>query len=260
MHKISSKGRIIRIYTLVVLTVGCIVPVSFLQPVPQALSYHLFADARTFWGIPNFWNVVSNLPFVFIGCAGFICVKRSEVLGSIKLVYFCLFTGVILTGFGSAYYHLQPDNNSLVFDRIPMTIVFMALLSATIAEFIDMRWGIALLFPLLIIGIVSVWWWRMSETKGQGDLRLYALVQFYPMVFIPLILILFPNGKFNRSTKALLFVVLWYVLAKICEFFDKEIFAWGHLISGHSLKHLAAAASTWNLIELYRKKHVIMTR
>jgi len=96
-------------------------------------------------GIPNFWNFVTNLPFLITGAIGLMAVKRSYVLPSIKLIYFlCL--PAYPDRVGSAYYHYSPDNNSLVFDRIPMTIVFMALLTATITEFIDMKWGLVLLF------------------------------------------------------------------------------------------------------------------
>jgi hypothetical protein len=153
-----------------------------------------------------------------------------------------MFIGILLTGFGSAYYHLHPDSHTLVYDRIPMTIVFMSFLSLTIAECISERAGSVLLIPFVMIGIGSVLWWKHSD-----DLRWYGLVQFYPMLFVPLIYLLFPSPNNKQSWRSIQWVIVWYAVAKICEQFDKEIFRAVHFISGHSLKHLFAAMATYYL-------------
>jgi hypothetical protein len=33
-------------------------------------------------------------------------------------------------------------------------------------------------------GLGSVLWWHEGEVRGHGDLRPYALVQFYPLVAV----------------------------------------------------------------------------
>jgi hypothetical protein len=248
-------NRKYRIRLLGVLTFLAVAIVMMGGPIRQSIFYHNFADSRSFWGIPNFANVISNLPFVIIGLIGLSFVRRSTASHAVNIIYTCMFIGVLLTGLGSAYYHYRPDNNSLVFDRLPMTIVFMSLLSATLAEAIDPKIGRVLLFPLLIIGITGVGWWHYTEQNGNGDLRAYVLVQYYPIVFIPLILVLFPSPSSDRGIRQLVWAVIWYILAKLFEQFDQPIFSATGFVSGHTIKHLAAALATWHLVRLFRVRY-----
>ena len=103
-------------------------------PIPQPQDYHQFADQRTLFGIPNFWNVASNLPFIFIGAAGLWHVR-------VHFAARIFFLGVFLTGFSSSYYHWSPDDTGLFWDRLPMAIAFMAILADVIEERIDARVG-----------------------------------------------------------------------------------------------------------------------
>jgi hypothetical protein len=166
--------------------------------------------------------------------------------------YLVIAFGILLTAFGSAYYHLAPDNARLVWDRLPMTIVFMSLVAAMIAERISVRVGLWLLPPLLLIGIASVWQWHLSELRGAGDLRFYAAVQVYG-VLVPLLVLLLP-ARYTR-TSDLAIVAGWYILAKVLETFDKQIFAaTGHIVSGHTLKHLAAAMAAYWILRMVQKR------
>lgn len=211
-------------------------------PIPQAVTYHQFADGRSFLAVPHFWNVVSNLLFLLSGGVGLWAVGRGRserILPPLRWAYRVFFTGVMLVAVGSAYYHLAPANTTLVWDRLPMTIAFMALFAIIIGEHIEPSLGRRLLIPLLFIGGGSVGYWAYSESLGRGDLRPYLLVQFLPMVIIPLILLLFPV---QRGTPWAYWQLLaCYLLAKFCEHFDAAIFQMGLGISGHSLKHLLAA-------------------
>jgi hypothetical protein len=238
------------------LTVAAIAGTFMLPPIPQSLAYHHFADQLSFAGIQHCWNVCSNIPFVLIGIYGLYLIKGSTAANALRIIYAVLFAGIVFTGLGSAWYHYQPDNNTLVYDRIPMTIVFMSLLCATIAEFINAKIGVWLLTPLMLMGIGSVLWWHFTELQGAGDLRLYGLVQFYPMLLIPLILVLFPSEEYDRGLRQLILVVVWYIIAKVCEHYDQAIYTGTGFISGHTLKHLAAAVSTWYLVQLFRHKYV----
>jgi hypothetical protein len=239
---------------LSVITVCTLIPVFLAAPIAQSPSFHLFADNRWLWGIPNFGNVVSNLPFLTIGFYGLVIVMRAAVPGAIRWTYLLLFLGVVLTGLGSAYYHWHPDNNTLVWDRIPMTIVFMSFLSATVAELISRPLGVRLLLPLVAVGVGSVLWWHYTETLGRGDLRLYYWVQFYPMLAIPLLLWLYYSPIVKTIFPSLIWIVVWYVIAKVFEQLDYPIYhALG--ISGHSLKHLAAAVSTGYFVRLFRLQY-----
>jgi hypothetical protein len=98
--------------------------------------------------------------------------------------------GIAAVTFGSGYYDYNPNDATLFWDRLPMTIAFMSLLAITMGERIDSRYPRLLLAPLLLIGAASVVYWRLA-----GDLRWYALVQFYPAIAIPQCC-----SSFRRST------------------------------------------------------------
>jgi hypothetical protein len=230
----------------------------FLPPIPQPLAYHNFADHRGWLGIPNFGDVVSNVPFAVVGICGLIFLlqpgpgtfsDRRE-----RWLYLVMFAGLILTAFGSAYYHLEPGNARLVWDRIPIMMVFMALLAAVIGERISVVAGLGLFPVLQAAGIGSVLVWRSGELHGHGDLRFYAAVQVYAILILLLVLLI--PAKYTRGSD-LVVVVGLYVLAKILEESDRQIFALGHLVSGHTLKHLAAAAAGYWILRMLQKRKAV---
>ena len=182
------------------------------SPVPQDPAYHQFADGRTLLGVSNFWNVMSNLPLMVIGLWGTLIVFRHHnivCLPGLELAYIVFFTGILLTAFGSAYYHLNPANDPLVWDRLPMTIGFAGLFSVILGEFVSKRIGRTILIPLLLIGIASVEYWAYTETNGQGDLRPYVVVQFLPMILVPAILLTYKPAIGSAK-------YFWYMLLFLC--------------------------------------------
>jgi predicted membrane channel-forming protein YqfA (hemolysin III family) len=212
--------------------------------IPQEPGYHQFADTRTVLGVPNGLNVLSNLAFAVVGLAGIVLlVRRGRALRDPRerWPWLVFFAGVSLTALGSAWYHLAPSNASLVWDRLPMAVGFMALLSALVTERIDARVGLWLLVPLVLLGVAGVLSWDVSERAGAGDLRLYAFVQFFPLVAIPLILALTPR-TYGDSWVYLVGLGV-YALAKLAEVGDGAIYDVGGLVSGHTLKHLLAAGA-----------------
>ena len=243
-------------YALLFLTALLAVGVILTQgPIPQDVSYHHFADTRQIWSVPNFWNVVTNVPFAIVGLLGLYKLRLPGRLGFInetRMAYTLLFFGTLLVSFGSSYYHLEPNNQTLVWDRLPMTIAFMALFSIIVSEFISIRPGKALLLPLILAGILSVLYWHLSEIRGAGDLRFYALVQFYPMLASPVILLFFRSRC--THVQAYWWLLLFYVLAKLFEQLDGELYDLLGFISGHSLKHLAAALGMYVLLVFYQKR------
>lgn len=217
------------------------------SPIPQDEDYHNFSDGLSIAGIPNFWNVVSNLPFLIVGLLGIYHFRKEKWLNAQFLIFFA---GVSLVAFGSGYYHYAPTNDTLVWDRLPMTVAFTSLISFVISEFIDERKGKLLLIPLLLLGLASIIYW-----VALGDLRLYALVQFYPILAIPVILVLFrPEG---RSTKEFWLLLACYILAKVFETFDYEIHQVIKVMSGHPLKHLAASVGVYLFIKLYTPQEAV---
>ena len=234
-----------RLKIIVVIVIIAIIAVFSLDAIAQDQGYHNFADRRGLMYISNFFNVLSNLPFVIVGIMGIRLVLSGQAVGGmaeLKRVYLAFFAGVFLTGFGSAYYHFHPTNLTLLWDRLPMTIAFMALFSAIVGEYISSRLALKLFVPLLLSGIFSVVHWYVTELNGNGDLRAYLLVQFLPVLLIPLILCLF-NSKLNGD-KYIWGIFGAYALSKIMELFDAPIYSLLGILSGHSLKHLIAAFGT----------------
>lgn len=227
-----------RIGILLGITVASLVALLFLPSIPQDQAYHRLADQRTILGIPNFWNVVSNLPFLLVGAAG---LRLSGPL-SVRII----FLGIFLVGFGSGYYHWNPNDATLIWDRLPMTIGFMAILANQIEERVDAKTGTLLLWPLLALGVASLLVWRFT-----GDLRLYGWVVFFPLIVLPLLFWLFP--KQGVGTAYWLAAAGLYVVAKLFEHFDAAVLSLGGILSGHTLKHLFAAAACFMILRAINK-------
>jgi hypothetical protein len=245
-----------RLLALLAVTAVAAFVVLRMPPIPQDPAYHHFADDRSWLGIPNSQNVASNLPFLFVGLIGLARLRerlaepgRPTPVGE-KAAWLFLFLGVTLTAFGSSYYHWTPSNASLVWDRLPMTLGFMGFLAGIIGERISQRAYRLLLWPLVGLGVASVLYWYATERQGHGDLRLYALVQFFPLLLIPLIMALYrPRYSHGRY---IFFALAWYSAAKALEHWDGQIFAaTSGIVSGHALKHLAAAMGCWMLVRLF---------
>ena len=218
---------------------------AFLLPaMPQPADYHDFADKRHALGIDNFVDVVSNAAFLLAGLAGLFVVfsgrARFEFPGE-RWPYAVFFLGILLTAAGSAWYHLAPDNETLFWDRLPMTIAFMGLVSSQVVDRISVRAGLILLGPMLLVGMASVVYWIVTERMGAGNVLPYALLQGYAVIVLLLMAVLHPS-RYTRGSD-LYFIFGWYVLAKLLELLDAEVLVHSNLVSGHSLKHVAAAVA-----------------
>jgi len=233
---------------LLTVSLGVIIAVAMADPVPQDPLYHVFADQRPMAGIPNFLNVMSNLPFLLIGILGWrtIAANEASVTPDTRLAWVIFFFGVALTAVGSGYFHLQPNNDTLVWDRLPMTIGFMSLVSIIVSEYFSPKLGRQILIPLLLLGAASVAYWAYTELQGAGDLRPYAIVQFLPMLLIPIIIILYRTR--SDLGRYVWWMVGFYVAAKVAEQLDDILFALGSAVSGHSLKHLLASLAPASLL------------
>ena len=216
---LSSAKRNRPVLALLVLTLASLAGLSLIPPIPQDQSYHQFADQRTLFGIPNVWNVVSNLPFIAVGAAGLARFHRQAATT-------VLFLGIFLTGFGSSYYHWNPSDGPLFWDRLPMTLCFMAILALVV-----------------------------EERRQIGDLRLYVWVQFFPALALPLMFLLFPP-KYTGTYYWLIAAAL-YALAKVLEFYDGAVYSVGSILSGHTLKHLAAAGACFAILRYFMARRPI---
>jgi len=231
-----------RIWFVIGITVAAVAAALLVPAMPQPIAYHDFADHREAFGVHNFLDVASNAAFLVVGIAGLIVTlgRRAHFQFSIeRWPYVVFFAGVLLTAAGSSYYHRVPDNETLFWDRLPMTIAFMALVCSQIVDRINIRAGLALLVPMLLLGAASVVYWRVTERAGVGNVVPYGILQGYSIVILLLMAALTPSRYTHGNY--LYWVFGWYALSKVLETFDAEVLGMGHVVSGHTLKHLVAA-------------------
>lgn len=246
--KPTTTGLDWRLLLIAAIAVSVILAAILTDPIAQDRRYHQFVDTRIFAAIPNFMNVMSNLPFLLIGSFGLVYVVKNsdKITRGMKPAWLIFFFGIFMTAFGSGYYHLAPADEPLVWDRLPMTIGFMSLVAIVIAEYFSVATGRKLLPALLLLGFASVVYWSHTEAQDRGDLRPYGVVQFLPILLIPLVIALYRSR--SDLSRYLWWMTGFYVVSKFAEFFDAELYNAGNLVSGHALKHMVAALAPASLL------------
>jgi hypothetical protein len=235
---------------LLMIVIGSLAFMLSRQPFGQNPNYHAFADRRIFFGVQNFFDVMSNIPFLLVGMAG-ISFCLGNRLMTLRSAWLTFFAGVAIVSAGSAYYHWNPTNETLVWDRLPMTIGFMGLFVVLLAEYVSERLGRFLLVPAILAGLSSVLYWHWFD-----DLRCYYWIQLIPLLTVPAVMVLF-RPKYSHQW-LLLLALACYLLAKISETYDREVFAFSRsLFSGHSLKHLLAASGCFSVLVMLRTRRPV---
>ncbi len=250
-HQLAARRR--SILVLISICICVALGLLFAGPIPQPPAYHAFSDARTLFGIPNALNVLSNLPFLLIGLLGirWLVSSPSNLAAPLRLPYTIVFAGLIATAFGSAYYHLAPSDATLLWDRMPIAVSFMALFAALLAERISISAVSRLTWLFAIFGAVSALYWAVT-----GDLRPYLFAQFAPVLSIPLLLWLF-SPAYSRGSD-LMVGVAFYAAAKLFEDRDGPIYhALDAIISGHTLKHFSAAMGAYWIYRMLRQREAV---
>jgi hypothetical protein len=253
----GHSSMLARAWPVIALAAAGLAAALLLPALPQPLGYHQFADRRALLGIANVFDVASNLGFLIVGVAGVMVAldRRTTFEHAIeRWPYALFFTGVALTAFGSAYYHWLPDNERLFWDRLPMMLAFMSLIAAQISDRISLRAGLALLLPLLALGLGAVFHWIATERTGAGNVIPYAMLQTLSVLILLAIALRFPS-RYTRGGDLYLVFAL-YAIAKLAETFDHELLALGQIVSGHTLKHLAAAVAAFVILRSLRLRRL----
>jgi hypothetical protein len=230
-----APARRWRVGAVLAVVLAAVAVTLLLPPIRQDLAYHAFADRRPILGVPNGLNVLSNVGFFLAGVWSLARVARTPLPVWERVAGIVFALGLVLTGFGSAWYHTAPDSATLVWDRLPLSALFPTVFAVVIGDRVSVAAGRALLAPLALGAVASVVWWRVTD-----DLRAYGLAQFLPMLVIPLMLALLPG---RRPVAPLIVGIVVYAVAKGAEVADQAIFAAGGVVSGHTLKHLMAAGA-----------------
>ena len=236
---------------LVALALGAVAVLAVVGPIPQEPGYHAFSDRRPWLGVRNALDVLSNAPFLLVGLVGLAVARRGAAVrprgATVAATLFAV--GVALTAFGSAAYHLAPDDDTLALDRLPMGLAFGAFFVLLLGDRLGPRAGRAVLVPALVLGPGSVLLWVASRawTPG-GDLRLYGIAQFLPAVAGVILLALVPPA--DRAARRALWAGLGaYAAAKALEVADELVWrATAGTVAGHACKHVVAALAAAFLV------------
>lgn len=252
-----GNQRDVRIAVLCAVVVVIAVVSSLVPRFVQPEEYHHFADREPLLGLPNFFNVASNLGFLVVGLLGLSFVVRGTKShgrpaftdASERWSWGVVFGGTAATCLGSGFYHLAPDSPRLAWDRLPMAVAFMGIVAAIVSERVSAKAGRRLLLPLVVLGAGTVGYWRWSAARGIENLNPYGAVQYGSLLLVLLITALFPS-RYTRGSDMIGALIL-YGMAKLAEYFDQAIFvATGDRVSGHTLKHLLAALAIFWLLRM----------
>ena len=226
-------------------------------PIHQFAHYHDFADTRAWLGVPNAADVLSNLAFAVVAAWAWM-TERAEQSQTVaeRLARQAFIAALFLTSLGSGWYHLAPDNARLAFDRAPIALTCAAILCATHARAAggEPAWALP---AMLAAALGSVAWWMVTDAAGSDDLRPYLLLQAAPLVLVPLWQWQWRRPSSERVAFGI--AVALYVLAKGAEAADRAILDALGAVSGHTLKHLAAAAATVFIVRSLRSGDPVAT-
>jgi hypothetical protein len=228
-----SKSEISFLTGLIILILLAI----FLPSIEQNQNYHNFADQRVLFGVNNAFDTLSNLAFIIVGALGLFNFYNNQYIkisNSFSVILNLFFISIILIGLGSSFYHLSPNDFTLVFDRLAMSLVFASILAMLAYLKISSRFGLHTLAELLILAPLTVLIWKFN-----GNLTPYVVLQFGGIILVILTLLL---TKTRMQGPCFTSLIILYGAAKLAEFYDEKIFNLSqNLISGHTLKHLIAA-------------------
>lgn len=247
---------------LAVLALTMIGAAVLLPPIAQPQAFHAFAEQRMLLGVPHFGDVLSNLAYAIVAFAGFAFLmswdgQRVFNTPLDRLPYFVFFGAIAAVAIGSTYYHMNPTNQTLFWDRLPMVVAFTSLLAAFLTDRVHAKMGALVILPLaILLGVISLGYWHISETAGQGDLRFYFLVQASAFLLVPLTCVLFHGN--HTSGKYVAYMLLFYGLGVTCEQFDIEIHELlDDVVSGHTIKHFLTALAVYMVVPMLRQRRPI---
>jgi hypothetical protein len=240
-----------------IITLGLIALLALHGRIAQPANYHDFADHSAVSGIPHAADVLSNLGFALVAIWGWLILRprrASEPLRAGWPGYRLFLIGLLLTAFGSAFYHLAPDNISLIWDRLPIALVCAGLIAGVRGDVKGSNSGLEAIV-LALAAVASVAWWAITERQGAGDLRPYLLLQGLALILIPLWQAIYRAPRTDRIAFGVAMGL--YVLAKLAEVLDHEIATALGFVTGHTLKHLIATAATaavvWGLTRRFSR-------
>ena len=202
--------------------------------IPLPLEYHNFADQRSFLGIPNTMNVISNIAILIPAIYLLQIRKNKSTISNLLILH------LVLLSVASSYYHWNPSDETIFWDILMIAVTIM-LVTIIIS---DTEYGII----LYGLGIMSILYWRYT-----GDLRLYILI----LIGVPLYIV-FKYHKNSELRNYLIVFVIANILLRLTEHNDHLVYQiTGNQISGHTLKHVFAGIMMMSVIKILQKVNKI---
>lgn len=228
-----------------IITIGIVAAFALHGRIAQPPRYNDFADHSALLGIPHAGDVLSNIGFALVAIWGWIALRphrNSDQLRAGWPGYRLFLIGLLLTAFGSAFFHLAPGNGRLTWDMLPIALAGAGLLVGVRGDTHPGSRAKIEAIALALYAAASVAWWVHTDRHGAGDLRPYLLLQVLPLILIPLWQAIHRTPRTERIAFAAAMGL--YVVAKIAEVLDHPIADTLGFVSGHTLKHLIATAAT----------------
>ena len=136
-----------------IITVGMIVILALHGRIAQPAHYNEFADRSAAFGIPHAADVFSNAGFALVAIWGWLTLRPRRASDHLRAGwpgYRLFLIGLFLTAFGSAFYHLAPDNIRLIWDRLPIALVCAGLLAGVRGDILG---GSRTGFDAIVLGL-----------------------------------------------------------------------------------------------------------
>lgn len=215
---------------LPVLAALTIVVVAVVVTITRGPEFHRYADTRSWLGIPNAGDVLSNGAFLIAAVLPLRACVPAAYAAAARAGVFCI-------GLGSALYHVAPSDTLLAFDWAPIVLTLAVVGAAAIHDRTGPRAGLLALGIAPLFALGSVAWWLASGGTHGGNMAPYVAVQVTGIA-LPLSLAAVAPGAIRA--RYLVLGLIAFGVARLCASHDRDLL---DLIgvSGHSLKHVAAA-------------------
>lgn len=208
----------------------------FAYPLIQPADYHHFADTRLICGVHNGADVLSSLAILAASLVNWRWCWRQRASDAVQMPgMLTVSLGFVMAAAGSAVYHLRPTDATLVWDRLPMTVIFAGILAMLYTSVTARTVLWSQLASLVAAAMLTALIWARS-----GELWPYALLQYGGLAAV----VGFTISRKVANPSGWWALICWYGVAKLFEMFDASIWvATDHVLAGHSLKHIACGAA-----------------
>jgi hypothetical protein len=216
-------------------------------PLIQPADYHHFADTRLICGVRNGADVLSNLAILAAGLVNLSWCWRHRASDAVQMPGMMTASlGFVMAAAGSAVYHFRPTDATLVWDRLPMTIIFAGVLAMLYTSVTGRRFLWSQMASLVAAAMLTALVWALF-----GELWPYALLQYGGLAAV----VGFTYSRKVANASGWWALICCYGVAKLFETIDASVWiATDHVLAGHALKHIACGAAGFALLGIVKQR------